>query len=173
VIDVRNRKVVSATCLLLALSGRLLPGAEPRQIELSWNELGPRLADHKVTTVLPGGTRIEGKVMQVEPDGLRLKVTKTSDRAVLRKGERLIPRQSVSVLRVTEYRKLGRLLVPTAAVGISAGVVAANYPNIYVGGAVVAFPAVIAGGLTGLAIGGYYAGKRIDRRITEIHVRER
>lgn len=36
-----------------------------------------------------------------------------SDKRVQPKGLSTIPRQSVSVLRLTEYRKLGRLLVTT------------------------------------------------------------
>ena len=157
--------------LLLALGAllcmRLASGAP---IPLPWNDLGPRITDRKVALVLPSGVHIEGKVKEVTADGLRLRVTKTSDRKQQPKGEHLIPRQSVSVLRVTEYRKLGRVIATTGALAVTGGILAATYEGLYEGPLVVAVPAGIAAGMTGVAIGGYYTGKRIDRRIVEIAV---
>ena len=165
------------TLRLLAAAGFLLLGGEsllrceePRRLQLPWNELGPRITGHKVALVLPNGTHIEGKVRDVEPNALHLKVSKTSDRELLPKGERLIPRQSVSLMRVTEYRKLGRLLVTSGALAVAAGIVATNYPDLYEGATVAIVPAVTAGGLVGVGLGGYYAGKRLDRTVTEIQV---
>ena len=143
---------------------------EPQQVRMKWEDLGARLPKHKVALVLPDGTHVQGKVLEVEAGGLRLNVSKTSNRAVQPKGRHLIPRQSVSVLRVTEYRKLGRLLVTTGALAAAAGIVAGNYPDIYEGPALIAVPAVVAGGMTGIAIGGYYAGKAVDKKVTEILV---
>jgi hypothetical protein len=151
------------------LSMSLLCQAQP-QVELKWSELGARAAGHKVALVLPEGTHVEGKVRAVEPHGLRMRVSKTSDRRVVRKGDQIIPRQSISVVRVTEYRKLGRLLVTTGTVGAASALVATNYPDIYEGPAVIAVPAVVAAGLIGLGIGAYFIGKRIDRTVTEIRV---
>ena len=161
---------------LLSATGILLVGAIPvwcgdaRQLQLPWNELGPRITGHKVALVLPNGVHIEGKVRNVETGALRLKVSKTSDRDLLPTGERLIPRESVSLLRVTEYRKLGRILVTSGALAIAGGIVAANYPDLYEGAVIVVVPAVIAGGLVGVGVGGYYAGKRLDKTVTEIRV---
>ena len=95
---------------------------------------------------LPGGVYIEGKVVEVEPSGLRLKISRTSDRAVQPKGEHLIPRQSVSVLHIAEYRKLGRLLGTLGAAAAAAGIAAANYPDLYEGPVTIAVPAVVAAG---------------------------
>ncbi|MCX6619719.1 MAG: hypothetical protein NTY38_01295 [Acidobacteria bacterium] len=78
---------------------------EPRQLSLRWSELGERAGGSKVAVVLPDATRIEGRVMQVEPEGLRLKVSKTSDRKTHPKGPSLIPRASITFLRVIEYRQ--------------------------------------------------------------------
>jgi len=156
--------------VLLGMSQSPLWGGEPRQLQLKWNELGPRIEDKKVALVLPGGTYIEGKVQAVQPDGLRLRVSKTSDRKAQPKGKYLIPRQSVSTLRVTEYRKLARLLVTAGALATAAGIVAANHPDLYEGPAVVIVPAVTAVGMAGVAVGGYYAGKRLDKRVTEIRI---
>lgn len=157
---------------LLAMSQSLLWGGEPRQLQLKWNDLGPRIEDRKVSLVLPGGTYIEGKVLAVQPDGLRLRISKTTDRKAQPKGNQLIPRQSVSTLRVTEYRKLARLLVTAGALAIAAGIVAANQPDLYEGPAIVIVPAVTAGGMAGVAVGGYYAGKRLDKRVTEVRIVE-
>lgn len=163
-------RLLSAAGIVLLVGESLLWGGEPRRLQLPWNELGPRAIGHKVALVLPNGTHIEGKVRSVEPDALRLKVSKTSDREFLPKGERLIPRQSVSLMRVTEYRKLGRLLVTSGALAVAAGIVATNYPDLYEGAAVAVVPAVTAAGLAGVGLGGYYVGKRVDKIVTEIQV---
>jgi hypothetical protein len=155
---------------LLGMSQGLLWAGEPRQLQLKWNELGPRIEDKKVALVLPGGTYIEGKVQVVGSDGLRLRISKTSDRKAQPKGSYLIPRQSVSLLQVTEYRKLARLLVTAGAVAAVAGIVAASYPEPFEGAMYVVVPAVAAGGIAGAAVAGYYAGKRLDKRVTEIRI---
>lgn len=165
-----TRRLLSAAGILLLAGHGLLWCGEPRRLQLSWNELGPRITGHKVALVLPNATHIEGKVRSVEPDGLRLDLSKTSDRELLPKGERLIPRQSVSLMRVTEYRKLGRLLVTSGALAMAAGIVATSYPDLYEGAAVAIVPAVTAGGFVGVGLGGYYAGKRLDKTVTEIQI---
>jgi hypothetical protein len=155
---------------LLGMSQSLVWGGEPLQLQLQWSELGPRIEDKKVALVLPGGTYVEGKVQRVVPDGLWLRVSKTSDHKAQPKGSHLIPRPSVSMLQMTEYRKLARLLVTAGALAAAAGIVAANHPDLYEGPAVVIVPAVTAAGMAGVAVGGYYAGKRLDKRVTEIHI---
>ena len=155
---------------LVWMAHGLLCTAQSQPVSLTWGELGPRITGHKIALVLPEGTHVEGKVRSVEPEGVHLRVSKTSDRAVMPKGERVIPRQSVSLLRVTQYRKLGRLLVTTGAVAVASVVVATNYPDLYEGPALVAVPAVTAAGIAGIAIGGYYAGKRLDRTETDIRI---
>ena len=152
------------------MSQSLLWAGEPRQLQLKWSELGPRIEDKKVALVLPGGAYIEGKVQAVQPDGLRLRVSKTSDRQAQPKGKQLIPRQSVSTLRVTEYRKLARLLVTAGVIAAAAGIAAATFPEPFEGAMYVVVPAVTAGGIAGAAVGGYYAGKRLDKRVTEIRI---
>ncbi len=145
-------------------------GAETGPVQLRWDELGPRITNKKIAFVLPDGTHVEGKVLAVEPEGLRLNVKKSSNRQIQPKGKHLVPRAGLSLVRVTEYRKLGRLLGTTAAIGVTGGIVAALYPALYEGALVVAVPAGIAAGITGAAIGGYYAGKAFDKRVTEIRI---
>jgi hypothetical protein len=73
-------------------------------------------------------------------------------------------------LQVTEYRKLARLLVTAGAIAAVAGIAAATYPDVYEGPAIIAVPAVAAAGIIGGAVGGYYAGKRLDKRVVEIRI---
>ncbi len=152
------------------MSQSLLGGGEPRQLQLKWSELGPRIGDRKVALVLPGGTYVEGKVQRVVPEGIWLRVSKTSDRQAQPKGSHLIPRPSVSMLQVTDYRKIARLLVTAGAVAAAAGIVAANYPDVSEGVGIVVVPVIAAAGIIGLAVGGYYAGKRLDKRVIEIRI---
>ncbi len=83
--------------LLLGVGNALLLGASAREVQAKWGELAPLVTDRKVALVLPAGTHVQGKVLAVEPEGLRMKVTRTSGRKALEKGERLIPRREVSI----------------------------------------------------------------------------
>ncbi len=107
--------------------------ADVRRIDLPWNEIGPRVGNNKVSMALPGGVYIEGRIREVAPEGLRMKISKTSNTNAQPKGVHVIPRGSVSVLRVTEYRKIGRLVGTLGAAGAAAGIAAANYPDLYEG----------------------------------------
>jgi hypothetical protein len=156
--------------VVVALSHSLLWAGEPRQLQLKWSELGPRIEDRKVALVLSGGTYIEGKVQRVVPDGLWLRVSKTSDHKAQPKGSHLIPRPSVSMLQVTDYRKLGRLLVTAGAVAAVAGIVAASHPDVSEGPGIVAIPVIAAAGIFGAALAGYHAGKKLDKRVVEIRI---
>jgi hypothetical protein len=142
------------------------------QATLKWAELGPRVTGKKVALVLPDGTRVEGKVRMVEAAGLRIKISKTSDRRAQPKGLQVIPRRSVSVLSVTEYRKIGRLLVTVGAVATAAAISAAEIrgSGITEGIPLFALPLAATVGTVGVGIGGYHAGKALDKRTTEIRV---
>ena len=154
---------------VLLSTGIALAG-QPGQEQLKWGELQARIAGKKVALVLPDGTRIEGKARQVEADGLRLKISKTSDKKAQPKGVRLIPRESVSVVRVTERRVFGRLLCTIGAIGAAAAIAGAQQIDIYEGVGVIAVPAAVTAGVAGAGIGGYYVGKRLDKRVVDIRV---
>jgi len=164
------RQFLVGFAALLGLSGSVLWGSDPRSIQLRWGELLPRIENRKVALVLPGGTHIEGKVEGVEAEGLHLRVTRTSDRKVLPKGSQLIPRESVSVLRVNEDRVIARPLCALGGAGVIAAWVAARDVDTSEGPAVYMRPVgIVGGGILG-AIGGYYTGKLLDRKVTEIHI---
>ena len=165
-----TQQMTATIAALLWISQGVARGGEPGQLQMKWSELDSVIAGRKVALVLPSGTHIQGKVLRVEPEGLRLNIAKTSDRKAQPKGEHLIPRQSVSVLRYTEYRKIGRLVgtlgLPAA---VAVGALAAT-PSYLEGGAIAAAAAARTGCVVGAAIGGYYIGKRVDKNITEIRV---
>jgi hypothetical protein len=168
----RNRSLVAAFLLIASL----LPAfaGERKRLRLSWSELGPAVADRKIATVLRGGTAIEGKVLGVESDALRLRVTWTTDSKVVRKGETSIPRSSVSVIRMGRYSKHWRLILtpgfPAALIGGMAVGVSMHH---YAPGPQQIIPIGI-GVTLGGTLAGYYVGKRLDRReLTEITIIER
>jgi hypothetical protein len=163
----RYRPLLAAVTLI-GMSQDALPAREPRRLELKWSELGSRIAGRKVALALPDGTRIEGKALRVDPDGLRLKVTKTSDRKVQPKGEHMVPRQSLSVLRVTEYRKAGRLVGVLTPFAAAAAVTAPLMSERFQTPPGVIFIPVLAA--AGVSIAGYYIGKALDKRVTEIKI---
>ncbi len=164
------RRFVLMLAAVAAVAAGSARAGETRQLQLKWEELDARISDRKVAFVLPDGTAAQGKVIGVQPDGLRLKVTKTSNRRALPKGRQLIPRGQISLLQVTEYRKIGRLLGTAGAIGLAAGIVAAQHIDLYEGPAIVIVPAVAAAGTIGAGIGGYYIGKKFDKRVLEIRI---
>ena len=160
-----------AACGALLWAGAACAG-EAGQVQLKWSEAGPRITGKKVALVLPDGTSVQGKVREAGPDGLRLDISKTSDKRAQPKGVHTIPRHSLSVLRVTEYRKWGRI-VTTAGVLATAGAFlsfGAHDSGLTEGPLVVILPVVGGLGTAGLGVGGYYFGKALDKRVIEIRI---
>lgn len=164
----------SAVLIAIAAVSWLCPAAlradSPRELSLKWSELGPAVTDRKVSIGLPDGTYVEGKVQSVEPEGLRMRVTKTSNKTALAKGERLLPKQSVSTISVRHDRKIGRIIGVAAAVGGAVIAIAANDPRVDEGVGLIVIPAVAVGGTAGLGVAGYYIGRHFDKRTILIHV---
>ncbi len=166
-----NYTCVSACAVVLWIGPGLLTAAGQYHVAVKWTALEPWVADSKVALVmLPSGTHIQGKVRVVQQDGLRMRVTKTSDKKVMRKGEQLIPRQSVSLLRVTNHGIKWRMLCTLGAVAAAGIAVGSQDIGVYEGPAVAIVPAVVAGGMVGLGFGGYYIGKRLDKETIDIRI---
>jgi len=162
------------TWLLLAVLLYMVPAqrakAEGPPLELRWNELESRIAGKKVSMVLTDGVAIEGRDAGVEAGGLRLNITKSGDKKLHPKGVQVLPRELVTFLEVTEYRHLARIIVPVAAVATVAAVTVSMESGISEGAGLIAVPVAGAAGGVGAAVGGYYAGKAIDKRVTQIRV---
>ena len=161
-------RILSGLGLIFATT--VLGFAGDQTVAAPWSGLAPMIEHRRVATVLPGVIEIEGKVVRVEPEGLRVRITRTSDKKAFPKGERVIPRQSISVLRVIEYRKTARLLCTLGAIGGTAAIVATRDIGVYEGAAVVLVPTLTVAGAAGAGVAGYYIGTRIDRKITFIRV---
>lgn len=158
--------------LAVLLSAPAAWAGQTGQASLKWSELGPRITGKKVALVLPDGTNVQGKVRAVDPDGLQLDISKTSDKRAQPKGLHTIPKQSLSGLRVTEYRKAGRLLFTLGALATAGGFVALGTrdSSLTEGPLVAIVPAVSAAGTAGLGVAGYYIGKALDKRVTDIRI---
>jgi hypothetical protein len=99
-----------------------------------------------------------------------MRVRRTSDRKAQPKGEHVIPRQSISTLSATHYGKKWRLTGALAGPAAVFAGVAANAPSGLEGTLVIAIPVIAAVGAVGAAFGGYYIGKRADKRVTTIRI---
>ena len=161
---------VRAVVIAVLLSIQGLVAAE-RDLSLHWRELQPAVADGKVKIALPNGARIEGTVVAVEPEALRIKISKTSDKKVQPKGEALIPRTQVSIAQVVKYGKKWRIVGALAGPAAVAAVAAAAFPyDVTEGFVPVIVLSVSVAAAAGAAIGGYYIGRSADRQTTTIRI---
>jgi hypothetical protein len=144
--------------LLLPLACGGAERVSGKQVELHWSELGPFIAARQIKAVLTNGTYIKGRAIAVNPDALVLD----------KKGRTSIPRESVSTISVTETKGVaGRItltLVGTLACGAGAGYIGVQAAGS--GG----LGAALAGVTAACGVGGYYAGRAIDRRTTLIKI---
>jgi hypothetical protein len=142
---------------------------DQHEISIPWNDLSAVVVGRTIRMILPNGPRIEGKAVVVEPEQLRVRITKTSNPRVQPRGQALIPRTAVSAMQVVRYGVrwritgmiAGPLLVAATAVTVVAHTGAGNL-NTAAG--------LTAGGILGGAVAGYYTGKRADRRIVTIRI---
>jgi RNase P/RNase MRP subunit p29 len=70
--------------------------------QLRWSELGAAITGKLVAIPQPEESSVEGRVIAVEPDALRLETENT--------GEIAIPRASITALEVRQNTKIGRIL---------------------------------------------------------------
>jgi hypothetical protein len=154
-------------CILAGLAAVVAPAAEKtetaqRKIHLQWRDLGPMVTGHSVKLKLPGGKQLKGDVLAVEPEALVLDIKGTFDRHAWPKGERSIPKDLVSELRVIKkrgytWRVVGTVLAGAAGAALG-GVVAFANP----GAGIATFA-----GVTSL---GFWGGWISDRTITVITI---
>jgi hypothetical protein len=88
--------VILSTCLLGT------PIRAEEQLRLKWSEIAPVVTGKRVWLPLSGGVRVVGTVQVVEPTGLKIEVTKTSDRQTYPKGLVSIPRSAIATIRLNK-----------------------------------------------------------------------
>ncbi|MDP3000749.1 MAG: hypothetical protein Q8N47_24915 [Bryobacterales bacterium] len=163
---------LSLVVALLVTAGQIPARAGERiKLRLPWSELGPAVADRKISMRLSSGTAVEGKVLGVEPEALRLHVTWSTDDKVVRKGKTSIPRSSISVIRMGRYSKHWRLLLTPGLPAALLGGMAVGVSMHHYSPAPQQIVPIGIGVTLGGTIAGYYLGKRLDRReLTEITI---
>lgn len=149
-----------AVLLLLGLVVCPAEARGPRQQRMPWEALGPVVEGKKISMVMPDGTEIRGKVLAVESDGLRMKMSWTTNVLSVAMGEQLIPRDAVSVMKVQRRGWKWRAILTAAAPVLVVSAIAAAAGDLPEQGAE-GGGAIAAGALGSMAIG-YYAGWKLD-----------
>ncbi len=158
-----------ALCLLLCVPCLMLAQTTAQPAEIHWNELATLIAGQQVTIPLPGGGAVAGEVLSVRDDSLMLDVSRTSDPTRYPKGQTAIPRAGLAQIRLIEHRSNGgRVLgsVVGALLGIVAGAEIAVHGADSDAAGVATFSAVA----VGVTVGGYFAGRTLDRRTRTLRV---
>jgi hypothetical protein len=108
-----------STVLLASFPHQLM--AKTNEIELRWNELSGVAVGKNIDLRLTDGARVKGELLVVRPDALSIDVSKTSNKAIYPKGQRDIPRASVSTFEMRRLKTVRWRVVGTAA-GVFAGI---------------------------------------------------
>ena len=109
----------AALVAAMLIAAVLSPAARAQdRIEIPWPELGQALAGHSVSTVLPDGTVLRGRVLDVSADQLRFDANKTSNRTLHPKGELSLAKSQLTVFSYTQKRGHWRAI--GAAIGAAA-----------------------------------------------------
>ena len=115
----KSLRLTASLAAAILTAAILTPAARAQErIEVPWTELGPALAGHIVSTVLPDGTVLRGHVLDVSADQLRFEANKTSNGALYPKGELSLARNQLKVFSYTQKRGRGRAI--GAAIGAAA-----------------------------------------------------
>jgi len=148
----------------------LHPGAmaASKPLELRWNEIAPLISGHSVEIDLSDGATVKGEAVAVRDEVLVMEVKNSSKPKTYSKGTTSIPRNLITTIQLRRTRGSGGRIIGTV-LGVLGGLSFGGGVALQTeskGGAAVLFVAIT----TGLAAGGYYAGKAFDRRTTLIKV---
>ena len=122
----------------------------------------------EVEMSLPGAT-IRGEVVALRDDALVMDVHKTTNSKVVPKGNALLPKSSITLLKVIRAPgKAGRTMGTT--VGVISGLTIGGYTAAKTanspGPGITVFITVA----SAIAVGGYFLGRKLDSRTTLIRV---
>ena len=156
-----------AAFLLLVLAGQPQVFAASTPVELKWDELNSAIYSQRIELRLPGAT-IRGDVAAVRTDALVLDVKKTSDSKVFPKGNAVIPRSDVTLLKVesrgSHWRVLGTVL------GVLGGVVVGGYIAAKTASDAGPGIAIFLGSASAITVAGSMAGHNLDKHTRVIRV---
>jgi len=136
------------------------------QNRVTWSEFSMRVTPrHSIRMVLPDGTAIEGSPLEMKPEGMEIRIRKTSNRQAHPKGVMTIPRVAVTVVEVRTPRSRGKIIGTLAPIGVGIALVATAY-----GRGDDTYVRLFAGGLTmaGGGVGGFFIGRAVDRRFEQV-----
>ncbi|MEQ1948212.1 MAG: hypothetical protein ABL995_13540 [Bryobacteraceae bacterium] len=154
--------------MVTLLVGQATAFAANAPLELRWSELSTAVTGKTVEMVLPGAVTVKGEVAAIREDALVLDVHKSSDNKAQPKGNAVIPRASVSVIKIeehgTNWRTMGTVVGAIGGLPLG-GYIAAKTTDS--AGAGIAIFAVVASVAT---LAGRMAGGNVDRRVKMIRV---
>jgi len=152
--------------IVLLCAGQTSGLAESKPLELKWPELAPLIQGHRIQLTL-AGAQLRGRPVVVREDALVMDVRSASGGKSFQKGSVTIPRESVTLIKLERSRgdggkKLGTVIGVLSGLG---GYVTAR-ANASSGVSIPLFLGLAAG----FTVGGYHAGRGIDRRETLIRI---
>jgi hypothetical protein len=120
------------------------------------------IAGRNVGLVLQRSVTVEAKVLAVEPDALRVRVTSTSDEKILKTGKTEIPRSSVSLIRMTKLSKRWRAILTPAVPGVALLGISVVSSSVYPKPAPIKLGEIALG--VAAAVAGYFIAQHLDTR---------
>jgi hypothetical protein len=155
--------------LTLLLAGQSSAFAASAPVELKWSELNTAIYGHSVELTLPGAFTVKGEVVAVREDALVLDIRKTWDARAFPTGNAVLPRASVTLLKVDQRRESHWRTMGTI-IGVLGGVTLGGY----IAGKTASSPgpgiAIFLGTATAAAIAGHVAGGAADRKTRMIRI---
>lgn len=142
---------------------------QSRPTELKWEELTRIITGQNIQLALPDGTIVKGEAVAVRDDALVVDVRETTNPAAYPKGNAVLAKSSVTLIQVNGKRgSWGRNLGTVIGVvsGMALGAYATLEGNHSAGSGLATFAGITSVG----AVGGYFAGKQLDKRVTYIKV---
>jgi len=153
--------------LLLVGQGHALAASNP--LELKWGELAPMIVGQRVELTLTDGVRVKGEAVVVREDTLVMDVKKTSGEKAYPKGSGAIPRNMVSLIKLERTRGAWGRSIGTV-IGVMAGLVVGGYVTYVAADSAGTGIPLFLGVASTVAVGGYYAGRGLDKRTTLIKI---
>ncbi|MEP7355170.1 MAG: hypothetical protein ABI824_18220 [Acidobacteriota bacterium] len=160
-------KRVIAYVLLFAMSQTALL-AKSTPLQLRWTELASLIVTQKVELTLKDGSKVRGEAIAVREETLLVDVARSSGATHYNRGSGEIPRNSITLIQVQKTGGAwGRRLGTTVGllVGFGVGGNAAFHTNSAGAGT-----AVFVGIAAGIGVLGYYVGRSLDTRETQITI---